>query len=161
MTELDSYTWAQRPNCYPQTLAHFWFPSSLNHFAIPTPNSPRSILEPEASIETEKVGASPQRSCHGIAAVDTKVSTGDVGGRVRQQEGQGAHEILGLAHLALRDERNPLLPEVRVVVEDLLGAVRCGRRESVRSKAKRAASAAGNMMGSLTEPSACIPARCS
>lgn len=59
----------------------------------------------------------------GVATVDAEVGAGDIVGGIRQQEGHGAHKVLGRAHLALGDERGPLLLEVRVVVEDLLGAV--------------------------------------
>jgi len=56
----------------------------------------------------------------GVAAVDANVGARDILRRVGQQEGDGAHEVLGLAHLALGDERGPLLLEVGVLVEDLL-----------------------------------------
>jgi hypothetical protein len=42
---------------------------------------------------------------------------------IRKQESNRTHEILRLAHLALRDERSPLRFEIRVVIKDLLGAV--------------------------------------
>lgn len=59
----------------------------------------------------------------GVAAVDAEVGARDVAGRVREQEGHGAHQVLGLAHGALRDERGPLALQVRVVLEDLFRAV--------------------------------------
>jgi hypothetical protein len=59
----------------------------------------------------------------GVAAVDAQIGAGHVTGGVGEQECDGAHEVLGSAHLALRDEGDPLLGELGVVVEDLLGAV--------------------------------------
>jgi hypothetical protein len=61
-------------------------------------------------------------SCHGIAAVNPQIRSSDVLRGVGQEEGDGPHEILGDAHLALRDERRPFGLEVGVVVEDLLRA---------------------------------------
>lgn len=59
----------------------------------------------------------------GVATVNAQLSTGHVAGSVGEEEGDGAHEVLGLAHLALGDERDPLLGELGVLVEDLLCAV--------------------------------------
>jgi hypothetical protein len=59
----------------------------------------------------------------GVAAVDAQLGAGHVTGGVGEQECDGAHEVLGPAHLALRDEGDPLLGELGVVIEDLLGAV--------------------------------------
>lgn len=58
-----------------------------------------------------------------VTAVDAQLGAGHVTGGVGEQECDGAHEVLGSAHLALRDEGNPLLGELGVVIEDLLGAV--------------------------------------
>ena len=59
----------------------------------------------------------------GVAAINTQLGTGHVAGSVGEEEGDCAHEVLGLAHLALRDEGDPLFGELRVLVEDLLCAV--------------------------------------
>jgi len=59
----------------------------------------------------------------GVTAVDAQLGTGHVPGSVGEQECDGAHEVLGPAHLALWDEGDPLLGELGVVVENLLGAV--------------------------------------
>lgn len=58
-----------------------------------------------------------------VATVNTELGAGHVAGGVGEEEGDGAHEVLGLAHLALRDERDPFLGELGVLVEDLLGAI--------------------------------------
>ena len=47
--------------------------------------------------------------CHGVAAVDTDVSTRHVAGRLAEEIDDGAHEIFRFAHLADRDERGPVL----------------------------------------------------
>ena len=52
----------------------------------------------------------------GVATVNAQLSTGHVAGSVGEEEGDGAHEVLGLAHLALGDERDPLLGELGVLV---------------------------------------------
>lgn len=56
-----------------------------------------------------------------VTAVNADVRAGDVATGARQQEGDGSHEVLGLTHLALGNEGSPLLLEVGVLVEDLLG----------------------------------------
>lgn len=58
-----------------------------------------------------------------VSAVDAEVGTGDVRSGIGQQERERAHQVGGVAHLTLGDERGPLLLELRLVVEDLLGAV--------------------------------------
>lgn len=58
-----------------------------------------------------------------VATINAELSTGHVAGGVGEEEGDGAHEVLGLPHLALRDKGDPLLGELGVVIEDLLGAV--------------------------------------
>lgn len=65
-----------------------------------------------------------------VATVDAQIGACDVRRGVGQEEGDGAHEVDGRAHLALRDEGGPLALELRVVVEDFLGAV--GRRKRIR-----------------------------
>lgn len=60
------------------------------------------------------------RSRASIAAVHPQVRTGDIVRGIGQKEGDGSHEILGDAHLALRDERRPLCLQIRVIVENLL-----------------------------------------
>lgn len=56
-----------------------------------------------------------------VATVDTDISTSDVLAGVGEEEGDGAHQILGLAHLALRNQGRPLAVQVWVLVQDLLG----------------------------------------
>ena len=58
-----------------------------------------------------------------VATVDAQLGAGHVAGGVGEKEGDGAHEVLGLAHLALGDERDPLLGELGVLIEDLLGTI--------------------------------------
>jgi hypothetical protein len=65
-----------------------------------------------------------------VATVNTQLGAGHVARSIGEEEGDGAHEVLGLAHLALRNERDPLLGELGVVVEDLFGAARKERLES-------------------------------
>ena len=60
------------------------------------------------------------RSSDGVAAVDTKVSPSDIARRIREEKRHRAHEVLWVAHVALGNQRCPLLLEIRVVVEDLL-----------------------------------------
>jgi len=61
------------------------------------------------------------RSC--VATVDAQLGASHVARGVGEEEGDGAHEVFGLAHLALRDEGDPLLGELGVLVEDLLCAI--------------------------------------
>lgn len=56
-----------------------------------------------------------------VATVNTQISTGNIVGCVGQQERDWAHQVLGRAHLTLRNQRGPLLLEVWVVVHDALG----------------------------------------
>lgn len=58
-----------------------------------------------------------------VTTINAELGAGHVAGGVGKEEGDGAHEVLGLAHLALRDEGDPLLGELGVLVEDLLGAI--------------------------------------
>jgi len=58
-----------------------------------------------------------------VATVDAQLGAGHVAGSVGEEESDGAHEVLGLTHLALRDEGDPLLGELGVFVEDLLSAI--------------------------------------
>lgn len=118
-------------HCCPTNNYTLWvfLSAEPSRFCLPNAEQPQDQIRIHNSVTKPARGtpSSPSEgSGHGVAAIDTKVSTGDVSGRVRQQEGQGPHEVLGLSHLALGDERDPLLPEVRVVVEDLLGAARRG-----------------------------------
>lgn len=80
-------------------------------------------MVPVVGPDGPKKGQKDVRLGDGVAAVDTDVSASGVHGRVRQQVVHRAHQVLGLAHAAHGDERGPLLLEVGVVVEDLLGAV--------------------------------------
>lgn len=57
----------------------------------------------------------------GVAAVNAEIRTGDVLGRVGEEEGHGAHQVFGGTHLADGDERDPLIAELGVLVEDLAG----------------------------------------
>lgn len=59
---------------------------------------------------------------HGIATVDAEVGTGDVAAGIGEEVGDGAHEVLGLTHLADWDQGGPVLVEFWVVVENLLGS---------------------------------------
>lgn len=69
------------------------------------------------------VGYAELSLCHGVAAVDTDVSTGHVARRLAEEIDNGAHEIFWFAHLADGNERGPVLVEFRVFGQDLLGAV--------------------------------------
>lgn len=60
----------------------------------------------------------------GVAAVDAEVRTGDVLGRVAEQEGDGAHEVFGGTHLTDGDEGGPLVAELGVFIENFAGAIR-------------------------------------
>lgn len=65
------------------------------------------------------------RAClgHSVTTIDANISTRHIAAGIGEQEGHRAHEVLRLSHLALGNERSPLLLEVGVLVEDLLGAV--------------------------------------
>lgn len=67
----------------------------------------------------------------GICAVNPDVGAVYILGGIRQQEGNRSHEIFGLAHLALGNERNPLLLEIGVLVENLFRPV--GKRMDCQS----------------------------
>lgn len=58
-----------------------------------------------------------------VAAIDAEVGASDIASCITAKESNGTHKVFGAAHLALWDERDPLLCKLRVVVEDLLGAV--------------------------------------
>jgi hypothetical protein len=60
-----------------------------------------------------------------VTAINTEVGTSDVGARIGEEEGDGTHEINGLTHLTLGDKGSPLLLELWVVIENLLGPVDC------------------------------------
>lgn len=57
----------------------------------------------------------------GVPTVDPQLGAGDVARRIAQEVGDGAHQILRLAHFALGDQRGPVLEELGVVVEDFGG----------------------------------------
>lgn len=59
----------------------------------------------------------------GVAAVDAEIRTGDVLGRVAEQEGDGAHEVFGGTHLPDGDEGSPLVAQLRVLIENLAGTI--------------------------------------
>jgi hypothetical protein len=67
-----------------------------------------------------------------VATVNTQLGAGHVARGIGKEESDGTHEVLGLAHLALRNEGDPLLGELGVVVEDLLGAVKGNRLADVQ-----------------------------
>jgi hypothetical protein len=58
-----------------------------------------------------------------VATVNTQLGAGHVARSIGEEEGDGTHKVLRLAHLALRNERDPLLGKLGVVIEDFLGAV--------------------------------------
>lgn len=66
----------------------------------------------------------PNRLRDSVATVDTEIGTSHVASGVTGQERDGAHEVLGTTHLALGNKAGPLVGELGVVIEDLLGAVR-------------------------------------
>lgn len=63
------------------------------------------------------------RLSDGVASIDLQLGAGDVVGGFAQEIGDGAHQILRLAHFALGDQRGPVLEELWVVVEDFARAV--------------------------------------
>lgn len=60
-------------------------------------------------------------SGQGVAAVDAEIRSGDVLGRVGEEECHGAHQVFGGTHLADGDEGDPLVAELGVLVEDFAG----------------------------------------
>jgi hypothetical protein len=61
---------------------------------------------------------------NGVASVDSQLCTRDVSRSVAEQESDSAHEILGSAHLSLRDEGSPLPVQLGVFVENLASPVK-------------------------------------
>lgn len=59
------------------------------------------------------------KSSQSITTINPQISTIDVRSGLTEQEGDGAHEILGGTHLAGGNERGPLLLELLVLVQDL------------------------------------------
>ena len=59
-----------------------------------------------------------------VAAVNAQVCSGDIAARIAEEVGDSAHEIFWLAHLTLGDQGGPVLVEVWVIIEDLLGSMR-------------------------------------
>ena len=66
------------------------------------------------SLIASRLGAS-------VTTVNTEIRTGDVLAGIGEQEGDRTHEVLGHPHLALGNEGGPLLLEIWVIIEDLLG----------------------------------------
>jgi hypothetical protein len=89
-------------------------------FAVPGPSSSSSSSSHPHQRETVL-----RFLRDGITAVHAQVRARDIVGRVRKQEGDGAHQVLGRAHAALRDERGPLPVQIRLVVQDLLRPICC------------------------------------
>ncbi|KAG7058227.1 short chain dehydrogenase [Colletotrichum scovillei] len=73
--------------------------------------------------------------CDGVTAINAEVRTRDVERGIRQQESDGSHKVLGLTHLALGNQRSPLLLEVWVVVKNLLGSAHPGEMQLTRMPA--------------------------
>lgn len=80
-------------------------------FAFPPP-------PPSKGLSESKIPHPTPLSSDGVATIHTEISPGDIARRIRQEKGHRAHEILGIAHLALRDKRRPLALEIRVIIED-------------------------------------------
>lgn len=77
-----------------------------------------------------KKGTTFGRLGQGVAAIHPQVRAGDVLGGITEQEGNGAHEILRRSHLTGGDQGDPLVPQFRVLLEDLAGP---GRQPLARS----------------------------
>jgi hypothetical protein len=58
-----------------------------------------------------------------VAAVDAQVCSSDVLRGIGKEECDWTHEVDGLAHLSLRDQRSPLALQIRIVVQNLLGPI--------------------------------------
>ena len=65
------------------------------------------------------------RLSNGVASVDPELGAGHVAGSFAQEESDGSHQILRLAHFALGDQGGPMLEQLWVVVEDFGGPVMC------------------------------------
>lgn len=59
----------------------------------------------------------------GVATVHAEIGASDVSAGIRQQECDGAHQIVGLTHLTLGDKRGPLSLQVWLIVENLLSSI--------------------------------------
>jgi hypothetical protein len=60
----------------------------------------------------------------GVCTIDAQVCAVHVQTGIAGQERDGAHEVLGAAHLTDRNQGSPLLLKLWVVIKDLLGAAR-------------------------------------
>ena len=59
----------------------------------------------------------------GVATVNADIGTSHVLGGITEQEGNGTHQVLGSTHLAGGDERDPLVPQFGVLIQNLAGPV--------------------------------------
>lgn len=66
----------------------------------------------------------PLCSGQGVTSINAEVSTRNVLGGVAKKESHGTHQVFRSAHLADRNKRGPLVPELRVFVKDLAGAAK-------------------------------------
>lgn len=59
------------------------------------------------------------RSSQSVSAVDAEISTGNVFRRITEEESDGAHQVLGDSHFTHGNQRDPLVLQIWVIVEDL------------------------------------------
>lgn len=110
-------------------------PPHLSYTLLRTESIDLSVFDPTGCVQIE-VTAIPVfrraliRLRGRVTTVNAELGASHVAGGIGEEEGDGAHEILGLAHLALGDEGDPLLGELGVLVENLLGATKKKRMVS-------------------------------
>lgn len=62
-------------------------------------------------------------SSAGIPPINPQIRPRNIAARIRQQKRHRAHQVLGLAHLSLRNQARPLFLQIRVVIENLLSPI--------------------------------------
>lgn len=60
----------------------------------------------------------------GVATIDSDLRARHITCCVAQEVDDRTHQVLGLTHATLRNQGGPVLVEIGVLVEDLLGSVR-------------------------------------
>jgi len=89
------------------------------HAILSTPHLSASVTAVDTQIGTyEDISTNKSRNSQGPL-------TGDVGTGITEKESDGTHEVLWTTHLTLGDKAGPLLCELWVVVQNLLGTERC------------------------------------
>lgn len=81
------------------------------------------ILHPHFSDTNPTTPCMMNLSSAGIPPINPQIRPRNIAARIRQQKRHRAHQVLGLAHLSLRNQARPLFLQIRVVIENLLSPV--------------------------------------